>query len=305
MGSFSGPKDWGQLLTAMMTPFHKDGSVNFDEAAKIANWLVDKQRNDGIIICGTTGESPTLTHDEKIGLLQATLDAVGNRAAVIYGAGTYNTQESIENTKDAERLGAHGVMAVNPYYNRPGQEGMLAHFTAIAKSTSLPIMLYNIQGRSAINLETPTVLKLSEVSNIVAVKEASGNMSQIAEVCARVPEGFRVYSGDDGITLPVMSVGGHGIVSVGAHVCGAEMKEMILQFPSSPAGAAKISKRLNPVFKGLFAWPSPVPVKYALSRFGFDCEQVRLPLVELEPSAKSEIEKVLKAAGLHPAMAAV
>src|SRR5579862_5461115 len=173
MGSFTGPRDWGRLLTAMITPFDAEGGVDYDEAARIAEYLIEKQRNDGLIVCGTTGEAPTLTHAEKLRLLEVVLDAVGNRAAIVFGAGTYNTAESIEMSREAERRGAHGILAVNPYYNRPGQDGLEAHFRAMAGATSLPVMLYNIQPRSAINLETPTLLRLAEVPNIVAVKEAS------------------------------------------------------------------------------------------------------------------------------------
>jgi 4-hydroxy-tetrahydrodipicolinate synthase len=184
-------------------------------------------------------------------------------------------------------------MLVNPYYSRPGQAGLYAHFSTIARSVGLPVMLYNIQPRSAINLETPTLLALAEIPNIVAVKEASGSMGQISEVCASVPDGFRVYSGDDGLTLPVLAVGGHGIVSVAAHVVGAEMKQMIEAFPERFAEALTIHRRLVPVFKGLFKAPSPVPVKYALSLRGFDCEQVRLPLVPLGDEEKAELRRLV------------
>ncbi len=298
MGSFAGVRDWGRLLTAMLTPFSKDGSVNFDEVAKIARYLVDVQKNDGIVVSGTTGESPTLSEGEKLDLLRVTLEAVGDRAAVVFGSGTYNTAESVEMTRKAEKVGAHGIMVVNPYYSRPGQEGLYAHFSTVAKSTGLPVMLYNIQPRSAINLETPTLMRLiRDVPNIVAVKEASGSMGQIAEVCSQAPDSFRVYSGDDGITLPVLSVGGHGLVSVAAHVIGAELKTMIDTFWTNPAQAGKLSARLLPVIKALFSAPSPVPVKYALSLKGFDCESVRLPLVTLTEEQKNGLRPVLESAG--------
>lgn len=297
MASFQGPRDWGRLLTAMLTPFNADGSVNYDEVARIATWLVDVQKNDGIVVSGTTGESPTLTEEEKLQILKVTLDAVGDRAAVVFGAGTYNTAESIHLTRVAEKAGCHGIMVVNPYYNRPGQEGLYAHFSTIARETSLPVMLYNIQPRSAINLETPTLLKLiSDVPNIVAVKEASGIVPQIAEVCAQAPEGFRVYSGDDALTLPILSVGGHGLVSVAAHVIGSDLKAIIENFPTDPARATKIGKSILPIIKAVFAAPSPVPVKWALSLQGFDCESVRLPLVALTPAQKADLEPYFKPA---------
>lgn len=277
----------------MLTPFRADGSVNEPEVARIAQYLVDVQKNDGLVVSGTTGESPTLTEHEKLRLLEIVLEAVGDRAAVLFGAGTYNTAESIELTRQAERRGAHGIMLVNPYYSRPGQAGLYAHFGAVAAETGLPVLLYNIQGRSAINLETPTLLALAEIENIVGVKEASGNMGQISEVCASVPTGFRVYSGDDAITLPVLAAGGHGIVSVAAHVVGAEMKAMLDAFPDRFEDALRIHKSLVPIFKALFKCPSPVPVKYALSLRGFDCAGVRLPLVELTDDEKADLGRVV------------
>ncbi len=289
MGAFFGPKDWGTLLTAMLTPFNKDGSVNYSEAARLAEYLVDVQKNDGLVVNGTTGESPTLSEIEKLRLLEVVLEAVGDKAAVLFGAGSYNTAESIQMTKEGEKLGAHGIMLVNPYYNRPGQAGLYAHFSTIAKETGLPVLLYNIQPRSAINLETPTLLKLAEIPNIVGVKEASGSMPQITDVCAQKPDGFRVYSGDDGLTLPILSVGGHGIVSVAAHLVGDQIKEMLNVFATNPAKAREIHLKLIPVYKAVFSAPSPVPVKYATSLRGFDCESVRLPLVELTEAEKAVV----------------
>ena len=297
MGAFVGNRDWGRLLTAMLTPFRPDGSVNLDEAKRVATFLVDSQKNDGIVVSGTTGESPTLSFDEKMSLLEGTLEAVGDRAAVVFGAGTYDTAESIHLTHEAEKRGAHGIMLVNPYYSRPGQEGLYAHFSTIARETSLPVLLYNIQPRSAINLETPTLLRLAEIPNIVAVKEASGSIPQISEVCASVPDGFRVYSGDDGITLPILSVGGHGVVSVAGHVVGAEIKAMLdAYFDGDANRARKLHHRLSPIFKALFSSPSPTPVKYALSKHGFDCESVRLPLVTMSDEQKKVVDRALEGA---------
>lgn len=290
MGAFFGPKDWGTLLTAMLTPFNSDGSVNYDEAARLAAYLVDTQKNDGLVINGTTGESPTLSEEEKLKLLEVVLSTVGDRAAVVFGAGSYNTAESIHMTREGEKRGAHGIMLVNPYYNRPGQAGLYAHFSTIAKETGLPVMLYNIFPRSAINLETPTLLRLAEIPNVVAVKEASGVMGQISDVCRLAPEGFRVYSGDDALALPTLSVGGHGLVSVAAHVVGAELKEMITSFATDPKKAAALHHKLTPAFKGLFSAPSPVPVKYMTAKHGFDCEAVRLPLVQLTDEEKAVVD---------------
>lgn len=287
----------------MLTPFDGDGKVNLREAARIARYCIEEQRNDGLVINGTTGESPTLEEDEKFALLETVLDAVGDKASVLFGGGTYNTKESIHLTREAERRGAHGIMLVNPYYNRPGQAGLYAHFSTVARETELPVLLYNIQPRSAINLETETLLKLAEIPNIVAVKEASGIIGQIGDVCAQAPEGFRVYSGDDGLTLPILSLGGHGIVSVAAHVVGAEIKDMVEAFPTNPERAKRIHQRLVPVFKALFSAPSPAPVKYALSKRGFDCEDVRLPIVKLSDAEKKVVDNAMAAFGAVTARA--
>lgn len=287
MGNFFAPKDWGRLLTAMVTPFDAAGEVNYAEAARIAAYLVDVQKNDGLVISGTTGESPTLTETEKIKLLSTVLEAVGDRAAVVFGAGTYNTRESIELAKAGEKAGAHGIMLVNPYYSKPGQEGLYAHFVACAEVTQLPVMLYNIFPRSSINLETETLLKLAEIPNIVAVKEASGNVPQISEVAANVPAGFRVYSGDDGLTLPIMALGGYGIVSVAAHVIGDKIKAMLEAFLAADnAKALELHRACQAGIKASFSAPNPVPVKYMLSQRGFASEDVRLPLVKLSDAQK-------------------
>ena len=294
MAEFQGPRDWGRLITAMLTPFHKDGTVNYEEAARVAQHLTTEQQNDGLVVSGTTGESPTLSDEEKLSLLSATLEAVPSKA-VVFGAGTYDTKHSIHLAKEAERRGAHGIMLVNPYYSKPGQAGLYAHFKAVAGETGLPVMLYNIMPRSAINLETPTLLKLiADVPNIVAVKEASGNLGQIAEVCAKTPSGFRVYSGDDAVTLPVMAVGGHGLVSVAAHVAGRDLKAVVENTATDLAKAQAANARLVDLIKAVFSAPSPTPIKYMLSLNGFDCEDVRLPLVKLDDAQKAAIQAAFK-----------
>lgn len=281
-------------MTAMITPFDKDGKVDLDKTQKVARYLVDEQKNDGIVVSGTTGESPTLTEEEKLDVLKAVLEAVGDDASVIMGTGSYNTAESIDLTKKAEKGGAHGIMLVNPYYNRPGQAGLEAHFKTIAAETGLPVMLYNIEPRSAINLETSTLMRLAEVPNIVAVKEASGNLNQVADVCAAKPEGFRVYSGDDALTLPMMSLGGHGLVSVAAHLEGAKFKAMINEFlEGHNRVAAELARQLVPVIRAVFSAPSPSPVKYGLTQRGFDCELARLPIVPLTAEQKKVVDAVL------------
>ncbi len=295
MSTFFGPRDWGRMLTAMITPFHADGTVNYEEVGRVAAYLVDEQVNDGIVVNGTTGESPTLSETEKLQILDIVLQTVGDRAAVVFGAGSYNTAESIHMAREGEKRGAHGIMLVNPYYNKPGQAGMYAHFSTIAKEVGLPVMIYNIQPRSAINLETPTLMRLAEIPNIVAVKEASGNISQISDVCAQAPDGFRVYSGDDGITLPILSLGGYGVVSVAGHIMGPQIMEMVQAFATEPARAKQLHHAVMPMIKALFSSPSPVPVKYAMSLRGFDSQRVRLPLVELEDVEKQIVDKALAA----------
>lgn len=285
----------------MLTPFGDDGSINEGEVRRIAAWLVDRQGNEGIVVAGTTGESPTLSAEEKLTLLELVLDEVGDRAAVLFGAGTYDTRESAHLATEATKRGAHGIMVVNPYYSRPGQAGLYAHFSAVAAATDLPVMLYNIQPRSAINLETPTLLRLAEIPNIVAVKEASGNIGQISEVIASVPPGFRVYSGDDGLALPIMSLGGHGLVSVAAHVIGHALRSIVHGFANDPAAARAQHHNIAPVIKAVFSAPSPVPIKFALSQAGFDCERVRLPLVELDQTEKQTVLRALEAGSLLPA----
>lgn len=278
----------------MVTPFDMNGDVDYSEAERLATYLVDVQQNDGLVINGTTGESPTLSEEEKLKLLKVVLDTVGNRAAVLFGAGTYNTQESISYTRAAEKIGAHGIMLVSPYYSRPGQSGLYAHFKTVAAETGLPVLLYNIQPRTSINIETPTLVRLAEIPNIVGVKEASGSMAQISDVCAQAPDGFRVYSGDDGLTLPLLSVGGYGIISVTAHAVGSEIKALVNAFlAKDTAEATRLHKRLLPFTKAAFCAPNPVPIKYALSLLGQGAPTVRLPLVELTDDEKALVKKSL------------
>jgi 4-hydroxy-tetrahydrodipicolinate synthase len=277
----------------MVTPFNADGSVNYVEARRIAAHLVDVQQNDGIVVNGTTGESPTLKEDEKLRLLEEVIDEVGDRAAILFGAGSYDTAESIHMTQEGERRGAHGIMIVSPYYSRPSQAGLFAHYSAIAGATSLPILVYNIQGRTAVNIETPTMMRLAEIPNIVAVKEASGNIPQISEVCRLKPNGFRVYSGDDGLTLPILALGGHGVVSVAAHVNGQQIKELIQTFQTNPARASELHHQMVPLISAVFSTPNPGPVKYMLATQGFDSERQRLPLIPLSEAEKALVFKAL------------
>lgn len=306
MGTFQSPKEWGSLITAMVTPMNQDGSINYEAAEALATYLVDEQSNTGIVVGGTTGESPTLTDKEKTQLLATVLGAVGDRAAVIFGAGTYDTKHSIYLTQAATEMGAHGIMLVSPYYNKPTQEGLYQHFRAVAERTDRPVMLYNIQGRTGVNIETSTLLRLAEdVPNICAVKEASGNLAQVAEVAAAVPDGFRIYSGDDILTLPVLSVGGIGVVSVAGHVAGKKIVEMMQTFFKSPHEAAKLNRKLVPLLKALFCATNPIPVKYAVSLLGFDIAYYRLPMVPLTDDQKAMVQHAMEKLGLIEARAAV
>ena len=288
---------FGSLITAMVTPFKKDLSVDYDRAAELAVRLVETG-SEGIVVAGTTGESPTLSSNEKVRLFETVVEAVGTRAAVLAGTGSNSTADSIALTKKAEITEVKGIMLVTPYYNKPPQEGLYRHFKAVAESTRLPVMLYNVPGRTGVNLLPATVLRLAQISNIVAVKEASGNLEQASEICRKAPRGFAVYSGDDSLTLPIMSVGGCGIVSVASHIVGEAMSGMIKSFVSGDvATAAKIHGQLMPLFKGLFFTTSPAPVKAALRLTGFDVGTPRLPLVDLDERETEYLRGILKETG--------
>lgn len=281
---------WGRLLTAMITPFDAAGNLDLAAAQRLATWLVDEQAHDGLVVNGTTGESPTLSDDEKDRLLEAVLAAVGDRASVVMGAGSFDTAETVERVRQANRQGAHGVMVVNPYYSRPSQEGLYQHFAAAAAASEVPVMLYNIASRSAVNLETPTLERLTRVARIGAVKEASGNLVQIAEACALSGPNFVVYSGDDGLTLPALAVGAVGVVSVAGHVAGPEIAAMIDAFAAGDLVRARtLHARLLPLIKALFACPNPVPVKTLLAEVGGWSPTVRLPMVPLNDAERGPL----------------
>lgn len=287
--------NFGQVLTAMVTPFDQHGEVDFNAARTLVNYLIENG-TDGLVVAGTTGESPTLTTEEKIALFKFVVEVSAGRVPVIAGTGSNNTRASISLTKLAEEAGVDGIMLVTPYYNKPSQEGLFQHFKAIAETTSLPVMLYNIPGRSVVNMSVETVVRLSEISNIVAIKEASGNLDAMAEMISRTSDDFTLYSGDDGLTIPVLSIGGAGVVSVASHIIGNEMQEMINQFKNGRVQEAAIShQRLLPIMKALFAAPNPTPVKAALNMQGVQVGGVRLPMVPLNDEEKSVLQKVLPA----------
>ncbi|MFA7467259.1 MAG: 4-hydroxy-tetrahydrodipicolinate synthase [Desulfotomaculaceae bacterium] len=290
--------DFGRVLTAMVTPFNKDQTINFEQAKKLARHLV-QYGSDGLVLAGTTGESPTLSKDEKVELFRVVVEEVGGDAIVIAGTGGNNTAACVELTRAAEKVGVDGVLQVSPYYNKPSQEGLYQHFKAIAESTNLPVMLYNIPGRTAVNILPQTVIRLAEIENITAIKEASGSLDQVSELRRALPDHFAIYSGDDSMTLPILSLGGKGVVSVAAHIVGSKIQEMINAFTSGNVTmATKINSSLYPVFKILFITTNPVPVKAAMNMLGWKVGAPRLPMVDVNESEREALKKVLSDAQL-------
>ncbi|MCQ6279560.1 4-hydroxy-tetrahydrodipicolinate synthase [Bacillus sp. EB600] len=287
--------NFGQVLTAMVTPFDLNGEIDFNATRTLVNYLL-ANGTDGLVVSGTTGESPTLTVEEKVALFRCVVEVVGGRVPVIAGTGSNNTQASIHLTRLAEEAGVDGIMLVAPYYNKPSQEGMYQHFKAIAESTKLPIILYNIPGRSAVNMSVETIIRLSKIDNIVTVKEASGNLDAMAEIISKTPSDFTLYSGDDGLALPVLAIGGAGVISVASHVIGNELQDMINNFKNGNLqDAASAHRRLLPIIRALFAAPSPAPVKAALNMNGINVGGLRLPLIALNDEEKSTLQRILPA----------
>ncbi|MEH7123367.1 4-hydroxy-tetrahydrodipicolinate synthase [Bacillus sp. JJ1773] len=286
--------NFGQVLTAMVTPFDHNGEVDFEATKNLVNYLIENG-SDGLVVAGTTGESPTLTEEEKVVLFKFVVEVAGGRVPIIAGTGSNNTRASISLTRKAEEAGVDGIMLVAPYYNKPSQEGMYQHFKAIAEATSLPIMLYNIPGRSVVNMSVETIVRLSEIQNIVAIKEASGDLDAMAQIISQTPADFTLYSGDDGLTLPVLAIGGAGIVSVAAHIIGNEMQDMINSFKNGELQkAAAAHRELLPIMKALFNAPNPTPVKAALNLQGIQVGGVRLPLVPLNNTEMTALQEVLQ-----------
>jgi len=291
-------KDFGRVLTAMVTPFKEDLSIDYDLASKLAKHLAENG-SDGLVVHGTTGESPTLTHEEEYELYKVIVKAVKGKAVVIAGTGSNSTATTIKSTKEAEKIGCDGAMIVVPYYNKPPQEGLFQHFKTVAESTKLPLIIYNIPGRSSRNMEPETVKRLSEIKNYVAIKEASGNLDQVKKIREITPKDFLIYSGDDNLTIPIMERGGHGVISVVTHVAGKMVKEMVeAQASGNLKRAAEINAKLEPLYKGLFVTTNPIPIKAALEMAGFKVGKPRLPLVEATPKEKEEIKKALKELGI-------
>ncbi|MEG4520216.1 MULTISPECIES: 4-hydroxy-tetrahydrodipicolinate synthase [unclassified Microcoleus] len=285
---------FGRVLTAMITPFKEDGSVNYAVAEQLAVHLADRG-TDSLVVCGTTGESPTMTWDEEYELFQVVQKAVVGKALVIAGAGSNSTSEAVAATKKAAKLGLDGCLQVVPYYNKPPQEGLYNHFRAIAQSApELPIMLYNIPGRTGQNMLPETVAQLAEIPNIVAVKEASGNLDQASQIrCLTSPE-FAIYSGDDSLTLPMLAVGGSGVVSVASHLVGEQLQQMIEAFEAGQVQVAtQIHLQLFDLFKALFLTTNPIPVKTALKLQGWDVGSTRPPLCDPPVEVTQKLKDVL------------
>ena len=284
----------GRLITAMVTPFDGQGQVDYAQAKRLASSLLESG-SDGLVISGTTGESPTLTKEEKLRLFREIKDELGDRGAVVAGTGNYSTAESIDLTQEAEREGADAALLVVPYYNKPPQEGLYRHFRAIAESTRLPCILYNVPSRTITSLSWETTLKLAQVDNIIGVKEASGDFDQIARIISGAPKDFRVWSGNDNDTFGIMSLGGYGVVSVASHLVGSQIKAMMdLVSAGDTAQAAAEHLRLLPIFKGLFVLSNPIPVKYSLNHVGFSVGSPRLPLTEPDEKTAEQLQSMLK-----------
>ena len=291
-------RDFGRILTAMVTPFNPDQSVNYAAAAQLAQYLV-ANGSDGVVVAGSTGESATLSKEEKIQLFATVLDAIGDKATVIAGTGSNDTRASIALTQEAEKLGVHGAMLVGPYYNKPTQEGYYQHFKSIADASALPFIVYNVPGRTSSNILPQTIARLTACKNIVAVKEASGSLDQVSEIIRITPPEFLVYSGDDGLTLPILAVGGTGVISVAGHIVGKQMKEMITAFfLGDLARAQAIHLELHPFFRAIFVTTNPIPIKTAVNVIGLNAGPLRLPMVAATESELEYIKQAMRDVGV-------
>ncbi|MBC1377605.1 4-hydroxy-tetrahydrodipicolinate synthase [Listeria innocua] len=288
--------DLGKVITAMVTPIHPEkNKVCKKRIHHLVNHLIDNG-SDGLVIAGTTGESPTLSHDEKMKLFRQVVETNAGRAKLIAGTGSNNTAETIAFTKEVAELGGiDAVLVVAPYYNKPNQAGLYAHFVAIAEASDLPVVIYNIPGRSVVNIEPETIIRLAKLPNIIGVKESSGNLDNISKIIAETSDDFLVYSGDDSLTLPILAVGGNGVISVASHVVGNEMQEMMQAFESGDVKkAASIHRSLLPLMNGLFSVPNPAPTKYLLNQQGISVGPVRLPLVDLNAEQGTKLQAILE-----------
>ena len=284
----------GRLLTAMVTPFDNKGDVDYEQAKRLSQALLDSG-SDGVVISGTTGERSTLTDEEQLKLFAVVKETLGGRGTVMAGTGSNSTREGVEMTREAERVGVDAALLVVPYYNKPTQEGLYEHFKAIAQGTKLPCILYNVPSRTVTNLAPDTVIRLSKIDNIVGIKEASGNLDQIARIIDGAGKDFLVYSGNDSDTFHVIALGGYGVIGVASHLVGNQMKEMIDKLLSGRMSeAAAIHHRLLPLIDALFIVSNPIPIKHALNHVGFRVGKPRLPLTEPDERAAAVIEATLK-----------
>ena len=291
---------FGRLLTAMVTPFNADGSVNYEKAADLAEWLINNG-SDGLVVAGSTGEAATMSAEEKLELFRVVVNRINKRVPVIAGTGSNNTADSVKMTKMAEAMGVDGALIVGPYYNKPTQEGFYQHFAAVAQSTGLPIIVYNVPGRTASNISPAIVARLAaDFENIVAIKEAAGNVAQVAELYSVLPEEFTIYSGDDGLIIPFMSVGATGLISVLSNIGGGILQEVMQAYEDGRVReAAKLNARMVPLANAMFIETNPIPVKAAVTLVtGIDAGQPRLPLTPMEPANKAKMVAVLQEYGL-------
>ena len=287
-------KKLGRLLTAMVTPFNEEGKVNYEQAKRLALALLNSG-SDGLVLSGTTGECPTLTREEELCLFAEVKSAIGKRGTIIAGTGSNNTAEALEATMGAEKIGVDACLLVVPYYNKPTQEGLYQHFKTIAQSTKLPCILYNVPSRTVTSLSADTVIRLSQIDNIIGVKEASGNLDEISKIISGTGDDFLIWSGNDSDTLPILALGGYGVVSVASHLVGNQIKEMVSCIVNGKIDeAASIHRRLLPLVNALFIVSNPIPIKYALNHIGFDVGKPRLPLTEPDEKSATFIKDTLK-----------
>ena len=287
-------KKLGRLLTAMVTPFNGEGKVDYEQAKRLALALISSG-SDGVVVTGTTGEAPTVSPEEKLRLFSEIKSAIGDKGVVIANTGNYSTAESLKLTKETEQTGVDGCLLVVPYYNKPLQEGLYQHFKTIAQGTNLPCILYNVPSRTITNLSADTAIKLSHIDNIIGVKEASGNLDQIAKIIGNTRDDFLIWSGNDGDTLPIMILGGYGIISVASHLVGNQLKEMIDSIVNGKIEeASRIHHHLLPLINALFVVSNPIPVRYALNYVGFNVGKPRLPLTEPDEKSATFIRETLK-----------
>ena len=283
----------GRLLTSMVTPFDASGEVNYIKAAELARGLV-RSGSDGVVVAGTTGEAPTLTRDEQTRLFIEVRDAIDSEFSVVTGTGSNSTKEAITYTQDAERAGADAVLLVAPYYNKPTQSGLYNHFKVIAENTSLPCILYNVPGRTSINISAETTIRLSALPNIVGIKESSGNFEQSATIIEEARDGFAVWSGNDADIFPIMCLGGYGAIVVASHLVGRQFKNMMqMLLDGSVTGAATEHRRLLPIMTGIYDTTNPMPIRYLLNQAGFGVGSPRLPLTEPDPEDAAKLDKLI------------